>query len=265
MRNIVTKNLATKLFLAGIVCVLSFSSCKKVELGVPLAKPTNSRGKLPPPAVVYNSTLTVTPTGTTTLTTTGTGVYDPNCECYPGGTVVTGTSTVTPTEETDPPTNNAGTEACPSVDYPIYAGAGGNDITKGTNVGTATYSNDGVNLYVTYNYPGPTCPTEIHLWAGSDLATSPLSGRSSPFGQFPYKVSSATCGSNTFTIPLTDLFPAGTTDFCNQNIYIVLHAAMGADANVEGSEGQTAIAYGSQTFGGSRWGWIATYPVCCAQ
>lgn len=246
-------------------------------MGVPLVKPANSRGKLPPPAVTYNSTLTVTPTGTgtTTLTTTGTGVYDPACECYTAGTgTVTSTGTGTGTTGTGSGTTGtgttvtAGTESCPAANYPIYAGAGGNDTTKGTNVGTATYSNDGVNLYVTYNFPGPTCPKEIHLWAGSDLSKSPVSSRSSPFGQFPYKLSSATCGSHTFTIPLADLFPAGTANFCNQNIYIILHAAMGADASVEGDSeggGQTAIAYGSQTFGGSRWGWVGTYPVCCPQ
>lgn len=271
MKNIFT-NISTKLFLLGMVCALSISSCKKVDLGVPLVKPTNSRGKLPPPAVVYNSTLTVTPTGTTTLTTTGTGVYDPNCECYPGTTTTTTTTgttdtTGTGTTETGTPPNNtteAGSASCPSVDYPIYAGAGGNDTTNATNVGTVSYSNDGVNLYVTTTFSGPTCPTELHLWVGADVSAMPNSSGGVPFGQFPYQLSNATCTSHTFTIPLSDIFPGGV-DACGQNIYVALHAAMGADPNVEGSEEQTAVGYGSQTFGGPRWGWIATYPVCCPQ
>lgn len=264
MNNIFT-NLTTKLFLLGVVCAFSISSCKKVDLGVPLVKPTNSRGQLPPPAVVYNSTLTVTPTGTNTETVTPTetptGAFDPYCEtCYPSGT-----STVTPTETTNetetPPTNETETGSCPSVDYPIYAGAGGNNVSNGTNVGTVTYSNDGVNLYVTATYPGPTCPTEIHVWAGTDVASLPSSSGGVAFGQFPYKLENPGCGTHTFTIPLSSL----GTNLCGTDIYVVLHAAMGADANVEGSEGQTAIGYGSQTFGDSRWGWIATYPICCAQ
>lgn len=271
MKNIFT-NLTTKLFLVGIVSALSISSCKKVEMGVPLVKPTNSRGKLPPPAVVYNSTLTVTPTGTPTVTPTvpptGTGVYDPNCECYvpaggsgtPSGTP---TETVTPTDTNTetPPTNETETGSCPSVDYPIYAGAGGNDVSNGTNVGTVTYSNDGVNLYVTATYPGPTCPTEIQVWAGTDVASMPNSSGGVPFGQFPYQLANPGCGTHTFTIPLSSL----GTNLCGTDVFVVIHAAMGADASVEGSSGQTAIGYGSQTFGGSRWGWIATYPICCAQ
>lgn len=263
-------NLTTKLFLVGVVCALSISSCKKVDLGVPLVKPTNSRGTLPPPAVVYNSTLTVTPTGTTTLTTTGTGEYDPNCECYPAatGTVTptgTPTETVTPTDtntETEtPPTNETETGSCPSVDYPIYAGAGGNNVSNGTNVGTVTYTNDGTNLYVTSTFSGPTCPTEIQVWAGTDVASLPSTSGGVAFGLFPYKLDNAGCGTHTFTIPLSSL----GSNLCGTDIYVVLHAAMGADASVEGSEGQTAIGYGSQTFGDSRWGWIATYPVCCPQ
>lgn len=168
-----------------------------------------------------------------------------------------------PCGETTPaeaPTTEETSSTCPSVEYPIYAGAGGNDVSKGTNVGSVTYTNDGTNLYVTANYPGPTCPEEIHLWAGSD--PSAVNDGSVAFGQFPYKLDNPGCGTHTFTIPLTDIYPSG--DACGNDIYIILHAAMGAEEGAEDGEGgQTAIAHGEQEFAGSRWGWIATYPVCC--
>ena len=253
------KTLSTKLFLAGTFCLLLIASCKKIDSGTPLQKPPTSRGTLPPPAVVYNATHTITPTGTNTETVIPTGV---NTETL---TPTASTKTVIPTgtnTETETPPTNAETQTCPGVTYPIYAGAGGNDTTKASNVGNVTYTNDGVNLYVTSTFPGSTCPTEIAVWAGADPSTMPHSSGGVPFGQFPYQLPNATCGSHTFTIPLSSLFPAGT-NLCGKNIYVVLHAAMGADANVEGSTEQTAIGYGSQTFGGPRWGWIATYPICC--
>jgi hypothetical protein len=259
MKNTFTL-LTTKLFLTGAICIVLISSCKKVEVGVPLVKPVQSRGVLPPPAVIINQTNTVTPTGTHSVTPTETTTETPV------------TNTVTPT--TLPPVNNSETppvnnsenppSSCPAVTYPIWAGAGGNDTLKGTKVGSVSYTNDGVNLYVTSTFPGPTCPTEIAVWAGSDPSKMPKSNGGVPFGQFPYQLPNATCGTHTFTIPLSSLFPAGT-NLCSKNIYIVLHAAMGADTSVDGSTAQTAIGYGSQTFGGPRWGWIATYPVCCSR
>lgn len=252
------KNLTTKLFLGAAVCLLLIPSCRKTDFGNPIARAAVSK---PRPASKRVPKVTPTPTPTVTTTPAGTtGVYDPNCECYVP-TTSTGTTGTTGTNGS----TSGGSTTCAAVEYPIWAGAGGNDTLKGTKVGKISYSNDGVNLYVTSSFSGPTCPKELHLWAGSDLASMPRSRGGVPFGQFPYKLSPASCATHTFTIPLSSLFPAGTTDFCNKNIYIVLHAAMGADATVEGSSGQTAIAYGSQTFGGPRWGWIGTYPVCCPQ
>jgi hypothetical protein len=238
MKNIL-KSLATKTFFAIAISILLISSCKKVEMGTPFTRPVSTVKKNPVPLVIS--------TGTNTIVTTATT-----------HTVIT---SETPTEL------SSGTDNyCPSVKYPIWAGAGQNDTTKGIKVGTVSYSNDSVNLYVTTTFPGPTCPTEIHLWAGiNHLAVSGNGGL--PFGKFPYKLSSAACGSHTFSIPLSSLFPVGTLkqSFCHSNIYIVLHAAMGGSVGTEGniSSGQTAIGYGSQSFGGSRWGWIATYNICC--
>ena len=250
MKNIFTQ-LTAKFLLAGAVCILLISSCRKTEFSNPIGPkkvPVSAESHIPTiPTLTVTLTHTITPTtstvtttGTTTVTSTGTNTETP-----------TGTNTETPTK------------TCPSVNYPIWAGAGGNDTTKATKVGNVSYSNDGVNLYVTSTFSGPTCPTEIQVWAGSDLSTMPKSSGGVPFGQFPYQLNPASCGTHTFTIPLKSLFPAGTTNFCNKNLYVVLHAAMGADASIEGSTEQTAIGYGSQTFGGPRWGWIATYPICC--
>lgn len=156
-------------------------------------------------------------------------------------------------ESADPQLAVAG--QCDPVTYPFWAGAGKNDTTKGTNVGSVTYSNDSVNLYVTVYFPGPSCPKEVHLWAGSDLANLPSTKGGVSFGKFPYRWDPASCGMHTFTIPLSSLFPSGTTDFCNKDLYVSVHAAM--------DNGETAIGYGQKPYGGSRWGWVATYTVCC--
>lgn len=218
-----TLSIKSRVVIAIAACLLVITSCSKTEFGNPVAK------------ISFNKT-------------------KPHSKRVPAPVP---TPTVTVVGNTELPVT------CTAAVYPIWAGAGRNDTTKATKVGSVSYSNDGINLYVTSTFSGPTCPTELQLWAGSNLASMPRSAGGVPFGQFPYKLSPAGCGTHTFTIPLSSLFPAGTTDFCNKNVYIVLHAAMGADPTVEGSTEQTAIAYGSQTFGGPRWGWIGTYPVCC--
>jgi len=59
-----------------------------------------------------------------------------------------------------------------SYTSPIYAGAGQNDITKGTEVGTLTVDYDGATVVVTYTmHPGYTLD-ETHLYVGtSDIGT----------------------------------------------------------------------------------------------
>ena len=249
----ILKSLATKVFFAIAIISLLISSCKKVELGTPFQIPVGAAKKNPVPLVI--PTLTVTTSGTHTVTT---------AEITPTVTT-TGTPTVTTNNSEAPSrTPSEGSAYCPASQYPIWAGAGQNDTTKGTKVGTVSYSNDNVNLYVTTSFSGPTCPTEINLWAGTSALTVNGNG-GLPFGKFPYKLNPAACGSHTFTIPLSSLFPPGTSNatFCHSKIYIVLHAAMGASGAEGSTGGQTAIGYGSQTFGGARWGWIATYTICC--
>lgn len=235
------KQIASQLFLAGAVLLLLVSSCKKVDLGI---DPIELDKKNP-------------------IARGAVGAHNPNVpEGYGAGegeeTEEVGTEGE---EETTGIEGESEGATCDAVDYPIYAGAGGNDISKGTNVGTVSYSNDGVNLYVTTTFPGPTCPEELHLYAGSEAPAVGNGGL--PFGQFPYKLDNASCGVHTFTVPLSDVFP-GETDFCDKDISIVLHAAMGGVQTEDGTtDGETAIGYGDDTFGGSRWGWVATYSVCC--
>lgn len=246
----------------GVLGLLIFSSCKKTELVNPVAVENVSKKPnkpSPPPLDRFE----LPETGDSTITETPGETFTETPGELPGETFTETpgeTPSGTPTEtNTEYPTETEGGQAsCPKDEYPIYAGAGGNDVNKGTNVGKVTYSNDGTNLYVTATFDGATCPSEIHLWAGTDLSAVTGSGGVA-FGSFPYKEDNATCGTYTYTIPLQSI-GAG----CNQTVYIILHAAMNGTQTEEGTtDGETAIAYGDQTLGGARWGWAADYTICC--
>lgn len=56
--------------------------------------------------------------------------------------------------------------------YPIYAGAGQNDITKGTHVGNLSVKYDGSSLTVTYNMFSGFVLNETHLYASGNEPTS---------------------------------------------------------------------------------------------
>ena len=83
-----------------------------------------------------------------------------------------------------------------SYEWDIYAGAGQNDLSKGTIVGTlyVTYSND--NVYVKYEMGevddfGQVYLGEVHLWVGEDVLPEVTRGRATVYtnapGQFPTK------------------------------------------------------------------------------
>jgi hypothetical protein len=60
---------------------------------------------------------------------------------------------------------------------PIYAGAGQNDISKGTLVGTLVIDYDGSNLVVRYNLLSGFTMNETHLFASSSLPTTIAPGQ----------------------------------------------------------------------------------------
>ena len=88
-----------------------------------------------------------------------------------------------------------------SWNFPIYAGAGQCDESKGTLVGTLDVSYDGTDVTVFYNIDSEYSLDEIHLWVGTDLLPTNKKDKyiSSP-GQFPYN------GQNDVTVTIAAPF-----------------------------------------------------------
>ena len=88
-----------------------------------------------------------------------------------------------------------------SWNFPIYAGAGQCDESKGTLVGTLDISYDGTTVNVFYNIDSEYSLDETHLWVGTDLLPKNKKGKyiSSP-GQFPYN------GQNPVSVNITTPF-----------------------------------------------------------
>lgn len=112
------------------------------------------------------------------------------------------------------------TEACVSCEpftTSLFAGAGKNDTTKGSNVGNVTITNDENNLFVTYNITASGWTlTEFHVYAGINNQST-----SAP-GQFPYSGElGAGVTSYTLTIPLASI---GVN--CADNIKVATHAVV---------------------------------------
>jgi hypothetical protein len=79
----------------------------------------------------------------------------------------------------------------------VYAGAGLNDISKGTLVGTVSINWSGTTAVVTYNLATGVVMTEAHLYAGSTPPTTIAPGQYGNNASFTTPVSS-----HTFTVPL---------------------------------------------------------------
>lgn len=80
----------------------------------------------------------------------------------------------------------------------VYAGAGLNDISRGTLVGTVSINWDGTTATVTYALASGVVMTEAHLYAGSTAPTTIAPGQ---YGNIADFVEPAT--SHTFTVPLS--------------------------------------------------------------
>ena len=219
------KTLTTKALLAGSVCLLLVSSCKKAEFAGPKGP--------------HHRAADTTLHDTITITT-------------PHDTIkITISVPVDTTKHAPKPKQDT---TCSGVTYDIWDNAAGNDTTKGTKVGSVHYSNDTANLYVTYTFTGATCPTEVNLWVGNFFSMVPSTIKGVDYTQFPYKLSSPSCSTYTFTVPLASPLN-GSKNVCGQDVKIVLHAKM--------NSGDDAVAYGDQSFNGKTWGWATNYTVCC--
>jgi hypothetical protein len=71
--------------------------------------------------------------------------------------------------------------------FPIYAGAGQSDISKGTLVGTLTVAYDGAKATVTYGMKSGFSLTETHLYVGGAQLPSFKGEYTVAPGQYPYK------------------------------------------------------------------------------
>lgn len=95
-----------------------------------------------------------------------------------------------------------------NYEYPIYAGAGQNDLTKGTHVGNLNVSYDGSAVIVTYSmFPGFVME-ETHLYVGTSHITTISPGQ---YGNIHELDDS---GSDTYTI----------NGFSGEPVFIVAHA-----------------------------------------
>lgn len=96
--------------------------------------------------------------------------------------------------------------------WPIYAGAGQCDITKGTLVGNLDVVYSGGICTVTYNVYSNITLDETHLYVGNDILAKKKNKYTTAPGQFPYS------GGDTFTI-----------DGLSGEIYVVAHSGVCGD------------------------------------
>jgi hypothetical protein len=77
-----------------------------------------------------------------------------------------------------------------SYEWDIYAGAGQNDLSKGTVVGTLYVDYEDGCVTVTYELDEGYYLGETHLWVGNDVLPEVKRGKTSVYtnapGQFPY-------------------------------------------------------------------------------
>ncbi len=72
-----------------------------------------------------------------------------------------------------------------TYEFPVYAGAGGNDIEKGTLVGTLYVDYDDGTVTVKYDLNKGYYLGETHLWVGNDVLPAVRRGYTNAPGQFP--------------------------------------------------------------------------------
>jgi|GEM_PF-2905179 len=95
----------------------------------------------------------------------------------------------------------------------IYAGAGQNDLTKGTKVGTLQVDYDGSTAIVTYTMDAGFSMNETHLYVGSDALPSKNGKSTVAPGQYGHQ--------NTLSAATTDTFEVTGLQ---GDIYVVAHA-----------------------------------------
>ncbi|OBT81315.1 hypothetical protein VE02_10113 [Pseudogymnoascus sp. 03VT05] len=103
------------------------------------------------------------------------------------------------------------------ISGPLYVGAGGNVISKATNVGTWSANSQGTDVFVTYALTGPYYPDQVHV----DIGCMPFK-KCAP-GQYKYgNEALAGTGKSTFTTPAGAL----KVPTCSTGVYLIVHAAV---------------------------------------
>lgn len=128
-----------------------------------------------------------------------------------------------------------------TIQYTMYGG-------QTINVGTLDVTNDGVNLFITYNFTGGWSASQTHLYVGA-LSGLPTNNANTPVpGQFPYNdTHSPNVSSYTYVIPLAGLDPC----------YIIAAHASAVNSTNGGSE--TTWSEGVKFPNTNRWGWYSEY------
>lgn len=114
-----------------------------------------------------------------------------------------------------------------SYQWPIYAGAGGNDISKGTIVGTLYVDYVGGVVTVKYQLFAGNALGEVHLWVGKEPLPSTKRGKQTIYtdspGLFPYK--SGSFGFDKYD-PSTWVSEWTWSGTAKGNIYVSAHAVV---------------------------------------
>lgn len=111
-----------------------------------------------------------------------------------------------------------------TYNFPIYAGAGQCDITKGANVGTLAVNYNGTSATFTYTLKGVNAATglpytlrEVHLYAGTEAFPRNKQGELTIApGQYPHKASGLSGQSHTITV----------SGLSNTDINVIAHAVV---------------------------------------
>ena len=139
-----------------------------------------------------------------------------------------------------PLNNKKALESCVTIQE-LWAGAGQNDLSKGTLVGTVTASFESEDvLVITYNVNPGWDLSEAHVWVGNDFSSIPQ--KAAP-GLFPYATYSAPWE---FQINLSDLgIEAGDP------IYVAAHGVVCAGEGIDLAELPETVPY-SVSYPGDR-------------
>lgn len=143
-----------------------------------------------------------------------------------------------------------GQPGCDPVYIPLIA-------AQNSNVGYLIVSNDAEVLNVKYDASDSHTISEVHLWAGTEIANVPMNKNKVPVpGKFPYHA--AGLDTYSFTINLAEIYKYPEMLLEGKPIYLFAYAVL---VNNETGEQEAAWSAG-ETFGSKRWGMYSEFQCC---